>query len=270
MTQIWAVIPARNEGQRIYKAIESASQAGADEILVIDNGSADDTKQIARDHPHGPRVLSFSQALGPDIPRAVGAQVAISRGANIVLFLDGDMTGDLAECLKKLIWAVTRQEAMALTNPFPYGPPTQGLAGEVCRFRLLLNRTVGWAHLGASIMSHGPSAVSRRLLLTVGFRTLGHPPVAMACAARSELGASVVWNMSHEALGGAGRDRVHAQRMAETIIGDCIQAIHTYNRVRPQRSWRGTFYDGYDSQRCWAWLDRYLETTNTAPPRPCT
>lgn len=42
------VIPARNEGQGIAVAIDSAWQAGADEIVVVDGGSDDDTIAQAR------------------------------------------------------------------------------------------------------------------------------------------------------------------------------------------------------------------------------
>ena len=268
MRRIWAIIPARNEGTRIDKAIQSAWTAGVTEVLVVDNGSSDDTRVISQGQPRPPQVLSVPLPLGPDIPRAVGAHLALYGGAETVLFLDGDMTGALAPYLTGLLAQVEQGMDLAVTDPFPYGPPTQGLAGEVNRFRDLLNQTLGWNHLGVSIMSHGPSALSRRFVATVGYRALGHPPVAMAHGARLGLRAAVGCTMGHEAMGGAGRDALHATKMAETLIGDCLQAINVFIGSAPQRCWQGQCFDGYDSERRWDWLEDWLQTTPEVPPRP--
>ncbi len=44
------IIPALNEAERIGRAVESAWVAGANEVLVVDGGSQDDTLRIAQDH----------------------------------------------------------------------------------------------------------------------------------------------------------------------------------------------------------------------------
>ncbi len=53
----WSVvIPALNEEARITRAVQSAQRAGADEIVVVDGGSTDDTVRAA--HDAGARVLT--------------------------------------------------------------------------------------------------------------------------------------------------------------------------------------------------------------------
>ena len=77
------ILPALNESAQIGAAIDSAVRAGADEIIVVDGGSQDGTREIAADR--GSRVLS-SEA-GRAKQQNAGAAVA---GGDLLLFQHAD------------------------------------------------------------------------------------------------------------------------------------------------------------------------------------
>ncbi len=97
------VMPAFNAATTIDDALRSAlSQHGAEvEVLVVDDGSSDDT--VARARAHGPRVRVLTQAnAGPQAARNRG--LAEARGTYIA-FLDSDdiwLPGKLAAQLAVL------------------------------------------------------------------------------------------------------------------------------------------------------------------------
>ncbi len=81
--RISVVIPALNEVSWIERAIESAKQAGCDEIIVADGGSEDGTPQLAAKQAvnvvHGPRGRAVQQNLG-----------ARHASGDVLLFLHAD------------------------------------------------------------------------------------------------------------------------------------------------------------------------------------
>lgn len=82
------VIPAYNNGKYIARAIESvlAQIVPADEIIVVDDGSTDDTAQTARSF--GDRIVFIQQAnAGASAARNTGIQRAKGEW---IAFLDGD------------------------------------------------------------------------------------------------------------------------------------------------------------------------------------
>ena len=80
----WSVvIPALNEEENIARAINSALAAGADEVIVVDGGSRDRTREIAR--MRDCRVLE--RPRGRAMQQNAGA--AAARG-DVLLFLHAD------------------------------------------------------------------------------------------------------------------------------------------------------------------------------------
>lgn len=259
VAEVWAVIPARDEAPRVGLAIASARGAGAGRIVVVANGCRDRTADSARAAGPGVEVVEFSEPLGPDLPRVVGASVALAGGAEALLFLDGDMTGALAPALAALVQTTAAGAHLALTDAFARGVPGSSLAGEVTAFRRRLNQVLGLEEaIGVASMSHGPSAARRELVAVTGLRALGKPPVAVALAVRAGLRVRVGCKLVHDDLGSPGRDAAHAVAMAHTIIGDCLEAMAVAAGVRPSRCHLGTRYDGYDSTRRWDLLDAFL------------
>src|SRR5690606_4755866 len=81
-----AVIPVMTESNTIQQVVQSVRLAGVDEIIVVANGSDQQTIQRARET--GATVLTFPERLGHNVGRAIGA--AYSTG-DTCLFVDSDM-----------------------------------------------------------------------------------------------------------------------------------------------------------------------------------
>jgi hypothetical protein len=162
------------------------------------------------------------------VPRIAGARAALEAGAKAVLFVDGDLEGPIQGRLA-ILGAQAKRGGLDLALSDCYTgtpvPSRQSLAREVYSHRVALNQALHRSDLGAAIPSHGPVAVSRRLLETIPLSSLGVPPLMQAHAVLSGLNVGVGVCIAHAELGSAKRDREHRQRVAETIIGDCLQAI---------------------------------------------
>ncbi|MHC5027006.1 MAG: TIGR04283 family arsenosugar biosynthesis glycosyltransferase [Planctomycetota bacterium] len=77
------VIPTVNEAAGIAGCIDSAQRAGADEIIVVDGGSTDDTIDLAR------RAGAMTSAATPGRAAQMNAGATLARG-DVLLFLHAD------------------------------------------------------------------------------------------------------------------------------------------------------------------------------------
>lgn len=167
---VTVVIPALNSARWIDAALASvlAQSYGAIEIVVVDNGSEDDTVDVVRRAAPGSRVLNASRR-GPSAARNAGLDAA--RG-EFVQFLDSD---DLLQPDK-----VARHVAFARATGADvvwggyarlYAGKSEdgGLLGPVVVPRIdpadvtgSLIRTEGFLHLAAALFSRrGPVATAR-------------------------------------------------------------------------------------------------------------
>lgn len=80
---VTAVIPAHNAARTLGTALTSL--AGVGEILVVDDGSTDDTAEVAR--AHGARLIRHAMPLGPAAARNAGIR---NTHGDLVLLLDAD------------------------------------------------------------------------------------------------------------------------------------------------------------------------------------
>ncbi|SHJ74494.1 hypothetical protein [Desulfofundulus thermosubterraneus] len=257
-----AVVPVKNEALRLEKVLKNLLAVPVDLVVPVLNGCNDGSEQIIRDFPSRlVKALVFDDALGIDIPRAVGAIQAKKLGARAVLFVDGDMDGDIIDVLRELARAVTTKEAdLALTNCYPAEELARlsDLASYLLEIRLALNRELGLAQLiGPASPSHGPHAVSRKFLDQIPLRELAVPPVALALAAKQGLKVRVKATIAHRHLGSPFRSPVHARRIAETIIGDCLEAINLACGLPRERSLNGVTYLGYHTERKFDLLEAF-------------
>lgn len=228
MWMLAVVIPARNEAARIQGVMRAVLKIPADLVIPVLNGCTDMTQAMVR-RISDPRVrpVHFAEPLGLDVPRIAGAQAALEAGAKGVLFVDGDLDGQIQGRLTILV-AQVKKHGMDLALSDCYAgtpvPVRQSLARQVYMQRVALNEALERPDLGAAIPSHGPIAVSRRLLETIPLSSLGVPPLMQVHAVQAGLRVGVGVCIPHQDLGSTKRDQEHRQRVAETIIGDCLQA----------------------------------------------
>jgi glycosyltransferase involved in cell wall biosynthesis len=87
--KISVVIPTLNEEQAIGEVVSAVPADRVHEIIVVDNGSTDDT--AARASSAGARVIRESR---PGYGSACLAGAKSAAGADVIVFLDGDRSDD--------------------------------------------------------------------------------------------------------------------------------------------------------------------------------
>lgn len=85
---IWIVIPAYNESAIIGDVIHEIRHAGYSNIIVVDDGSKDDTQKQAQQA--GARALRQRLNRGKGAATKTGIEAAKLLGADIIITLDGD------------------------------------------------------------------------------------------------------------------------------------------------------------------------------------
>lgn len=85
---VTVLIPAYNEGPRVAAVVKAVAAAGYEDILVVDDGSKDDTALQARSA--GATVLELRPNRGKGGAMLEGLRAA---KGEVILFLDGDMVG---------------------------------------------------------------------------------------------------------------------------------------------------------------------------------
>lgn len=248
-----AVVPAQNEENRIGIVLTHLLKTPLDLIIPVINGCSDRTLAEVQDFT-SPRIkpLYFTTSLGIDVPRAVGAKFAYSQGAETVLFVDGDMVGDLTNHFCSLLKSVSSQGVdMALTNCYPRKIHFKStLAKEVLHYRKMLNCYLGlYSQIKLASPSHGPHAVSRRLLNLLPFSEIAIPPSTLAIAKKGNLKIKVSAEIAHHKLRSTLKDNLHSQDVARTIIGDCIEAWQFYLNLSRDRTYQGETFLGYHKLR---------------------
>jgi glycosyltransferase involved in cell wall biosynthesis len=153
---IVALIPAHNEAPRVGFVVSAAREHLP--VLVVDDGSADDTAVVARDA--GATVIEQRPNQGKGAALRTGFRQALDDGAEAILTLDADGQHDPAEIPRFLgAWAADpRPDLVIGRRDFPSMPPARRLSNELGRIAF------SWA-VGRSIPDNqsGYRLVSRRL-----------------------------------------------------------------------------------------------------------
>ncbi|MEW5898292.1 MAG: glycosyltransferase [Bacillota bacterium] len=262
---IAAVIPAKNEAPTIGKVIQTLLTAGVDLVIPVLNGCRDNSLAVIKQFGlRNIQPVCFQEPLGIDVPRAVGAARAGELGAETILFVDGDMAGEIGGALAELVKKMRKGNLhLALTDCYPADGPavSSSLASYLIKVRVLLNRTIGLEkELGSASPAHGPHAISRSFWEQIPVRELAIPPVALALAAKKGLRVAIGTSIPHARLGSSQKDPVHCHRIAETIIGDCLEAMQAYRGERRDRTCNGVAYLGYHPERRFDLLEKFLGT----------
>lgn len=94
-TGVWVVIAAYNEAGRLPRTLRTLSRRYP-QIVVVDDGSADATSQVALEQP-GVWVLRHAVNLGQGAALQTGIDFALSHGAEYVVTFDADGQHDVAD-----------------------------------------------------------------------------------------------------------------------------------------------------------------------------
>lgn len=256
-----AVIPAQNEEKSILAVLANVLRLPLGCIIPVLNGCSDRTLVLIRSIPD-PRIhiIYFAQSLGIDIPRAIGALYARHLGAEGVIFVDGDMSGNIYSNLERLLQALQDGADMALTNCYPYITNRAKLTNLVLKFRLRLNRELDLLKtLGLATPTHGPHALSGKALQTIPAIALAIPPMSLVSAKLSHLKIKVGTSIPHEELRSPRKHRRHARLITETIIGDCVMGLALAQNKPVTRSLGKHELLGYHSERRFDLLEQWEE-----------
>ena len=172
--RVLAVIPAHDEAPRIAAVVRAA--AAHLPVLVVDDGSADDTAVVARDA--GAEVLEQRPNAGKGAALRAGFRWALAAGFDGVISLDGDGQHDPAEIPAFLAAfgpgstrgaaaspgraggaAIARPDLVVGRRDFSRMPPARRLAN------ILGGRTFSWA-VGTHVPDNqsGYRLIGRRLM----------------------------------------------------------------------------------------------------------
>ncbi|MBE3552168.1 MAG: glycosyltransferase [Kyrpidia tusciae] len=245
-----SIVPAYNEAGRIVRALRILRASGADPVIVIANGCRDGTEWRVRSFGD-PRVevLVWPHPLGIDIPRAVGAAVALAREVPHALWYDGDWIGDVRHELRPFIRKVEHFDVdLALwdlgVDQFP-DPALNHLWNKLKKSLPFGNRLEG-VH-----PSLGPVALSARLLRAVPLSDVAKPPTLLAHAARLGLRVEVLARCPLARLASAHRVNGHRRAVLEAVTGDTMEALCILNNRPRTRQFAGNLYIGAHRERRW-------------------
>ena len=123
-SNLTCIIPAYNEGKVIGNVVKTVRRE-CDRVLVIDDGSSDDTRWNAE--RAGALVICHSVNLGTGASEETGIRSALQLGADVIVTLDADGQHDPSE-IPKLLEPILSDEAdMVIGSRFlePEGPMPQ-------------------------------------------------------------------------------------------------------------------------------------------------
>jgi len=198
------------------------------------------------------------------VPRAVGAKLAYAAGADYTLFVDGDMVGEISCELKILLDNTIKYDLdLALTDCYPDKKAATNLQGPLFYWRYFLNQELGLLEkIKISTPSHGPHVISHRILSNIPWEDLAVPPTLLVHAVRKNFRTGIAVAIPHIQLGSSLKNQTHSQLITETIIGDCLEALHMARSQPRSRHFNGKLYLGYHSQRRFDLLEQFIAGRN--------
>lgn len=101
---VYIVIPAKDEAKRIGGVLHHILDAGFSNIVVVDDGSADNTSEISESF--GVSVVRHLINLGAGAATQTGIEFAVNKGADVIVTIDADhqhLPSDIKGLVDKLV-----------------------------------------------------------------------------------------------------------------------------------------------------------------------
>lgn len=148
-----ALIPAHNEADRIGATVRAAlSVPGITRVVVVDDGSEDDTAELAE--KEGAKVVRLVFNVGKGAALEAGASRVAN--ADIVLLLDGDLGATAAQAGSLLAPVLEGTADMSIARfPKPAGKAGFGLVKGIARW--------GIARMGRGFQAQAPLSGQRAM-----------------------------------------------------------------------------------------------------------
>jgi hypothetical protein len=225
-----AVISVMNEEETVMKVMHELHRLPLDEIIVVVNGSRDETFQKVREGSPA-IIVHYSEPLGYDVGRVIGTRLTHS---DIVIYVDGDLP-IVAEHLLPFIAAIDQGADMALNHITPFLDLFSEWDG-VSIVKQFLNRAMGRPDLAADSLTAVPHALSRKALDAIGVEHLMVPPHAQMLAIAKGLVVSAPWSVDVITTNRVNKRNAGINNsVSDMIIGDHIEALHAAQELRGER-----------------------------------
>lgn len=218
MPKVSVIIPAMNERRNIARVIAYSRKVHPNtEVIVVVNGSSDQTEQIAR--RMGARVIVHASPLGHDVGRSIGAMHA--RG-DILVFTDADIVIP-TKSLIPFVKAIGNGGDVAL-NRYTGITNTNHVHGVVLA-KHALNAVLHRSDLSGMSLTTIPHAISRHALQTIGYEWLTVPPKALAIAVWKGLKVQGTAYVDVGRPNPRKRKWITVDPLKKLIVGDHLEAI---------------------------------------------
>ncbi|RVU62946.1 glycosyl transferase [Bacillus thuringiensis] len=173
--KVSVVIPVHNEASTLSKVLAEVKKLEPYEIIIVDNGSTDGTKEIALQHHC--RVIYYNHSLGNDVGRAIGAREA---KGEIVLFLDGDIVMKSEE-LYPFIKGIQQGHQIVLNN-LTWSVYLKVRPHYTTVGKYMLNRYLNKKEFVVGSLIAIPHAISHEVIEKLGWWNLADPALFQAMA----------------------------------------------------------------------------------------
>lgn len=125
------IVPAYNEGERLCAVLEVLQHcAFVDRIIVVDDGSTDNTCEVARSYD-GVTTIQLPHNMGKGAAMVAGARQATGE---FVAFLDADLLGMTPAHIEALVAPVLSRDADMTIGIFKGGRPRTDWAQVIAPF----------------------------------------------------------------------------------------------------------------------------------------
>ncbi|MCG7313333.1 glycosyltransferase family 2 protein [Priestia flexa] len=216
--QLSVVIPVKNEAKTLQEVIKEVRKLEPLEVIVIVNGSTDESEQIAKNM--GAKTIVYKNALGHDVGRTIGAEVA---KGDIILFVDGDFSIKAYD-----LYPFARAIADGLDVALNKSEDEKSLSHSVQAWKFLLNEMNDRGDLWMSSLTAVPHAISKQAINKIGAHILSSPPMAMLKCFQNQLSIASVHDVN---VNKQNRFRFHEYLPTNVINSTAELIIKEYMRA---------------------------------------